>query len=448
MSKIIALGATALTTLTLAGAIPTAAFANNITQNTLKISEEIKDSQNPYVIDFLKEVKQVLILDENYHALYLTEDATYDKLHETYNKALPLIVSSSQKLSEEDKEFVLQLSQELLRSDIKKKINYSYEFEKIASINAQIDSLFDDSNHQVLKDNITAKQIVNVIKNYILYSSGERRERDEKINSAISELGDKVRKKVSVWTNKFEADIDSLLYENELNDNISQAKITSLANDINDLEQLSADELAQSNIEPEKIVKFKEKIRKAQQLLDQLQRNGNTTVTYEGAPQPAEWGLSVPTTVKLDKPLANDKKNEGIAMYGNVKIAIVATETNTDFKGNTDKTFVVNGSALYKTTNGLLELVNVKDHTKSVKMFGLLKPQTADGAEPTTMSEESEGQDFDNESGLKNIEIQAPVDGSLKTYRWLQFLGQNLKITPEGDSMTNTISWTAAEKDA
>ncbi|MEY8515308.1 hypothetical protein, partial [Lactococcus taiwanensis] len=30
-------------------------------------------------------------------------------------------------------------------------------------------------------------------------------------------------------------------------------------------------------------------------------KNGDTVVTYEGATKPAEWGLSVPSTIQLDK---------------------------------------------------------------------------------------------------------------------------------------------------
>uniref|UniRef100_UPI001F5806C6 hypothetical protein n=1 Tax=Lactococcus lactis TaxID=1358 RepID=UPI001F5806C6 len=168
---------------------------------------------------------------------------------------------------------------------------------------------------------------------------------------------------------------------------------------------------------------------------------GETVVTYDGTPQPAEWGLSVPATVKLDKEVNDD------SMYGNAKIAIVSTDTNTDFKGDADQTFVVSGSALYKDEHGLLQLKNAKDQSIVTGLFGMLENQTATGAEPTGWGKPG-GLRFQDEAKLKNIEIQAPVDGSLKTSRWLQFYGVSVKglALTEGDSMTTTISWTATEK--
>lgn len=172
-------------------------------------------------------------------------------------------------------------------------------------------------------------------------------------------------------------------------------------------------------------------------------KNGETVITYEGAQKPEEWGLSVPATVNLDKIPSN---GSAASRYGNAKLAIVSSDANTDFKGTTDKTFVINGSVLYKNGDGKMLFKNAKDESITTDMYGMLDSQTADAAEPTAWNDPA-GQRSENESLLKNIEIQAPADGSLKPARWLQIYGDDVAtITPEGDSMTNTISWTANEK--
>ncbi|WP_242328091.1 hypothetical protein, partial [Lactococcus lactis] len=62
-------------------------------------------------------------------------------------------------------------------------------------------------------------------------------------------------------------------------------------------------------------------------------KNGDTVVTYDGAPKPAEWGLSVPATVKFDKDAKTQYYNS-LIKFGNLQVAIV-DENGTNFKDST-----------------------------------------------------------------------------------------------------------------
>ncbi|WP_242328189.1 hypothetical protein [Lactococcus lactis] len=170
--------------------------------------------------------------------------------------------------------------------------------------------------------------------------------------------------------------------------------------------------------------------------LADVAKAGDTVVTYEGAPKPAEWGLSVPATVKLDKE-AND------SMYGNAKVSIVDSDTATTFKGNEDKTFLVRLKSQY-LNRGHMILRNAKDQKISAAMYTSRTPQSANEDEPTGWATPTDGGSTNRET---STEIAAPADGSVKASRWFQFIGEHVKkLTPAGDSMTDTLSWTAIEK--
>ncbi|MCW2279543.1 hypothetical protein, partial [Lactococcus lactis] len=119
-------------------------------------------------------------------------------------------------------------------------------------------------------------------------------------------------------------------------------------------------------------------------------KNGDTVVTYEGAPKPAEWGLSVPATVKLDK-------EAGDSMYGNAKVSIVDSDTATTFKGNEDKTFRVKFKSHYLNGNTMM-LRNAKDQKISTVMYVTRTPQTANEDEPTGWATPTDG-------GSLNVEV-------------------------------------------
>ncbi|MCW2282186.1 hypothetical protein [Lactococcus lactis] len=154
-------------------------------------------------------------------------------------------------------------------------------------------------------------------------------------------------------------------------------------------------------------------------------KNGETVVTYDGTPQPAEWGLSVPATVKLDK---NGNVGTEPGVYGVGKLAIV-TETGADYEDSVkDHTFNVYGS------------VSADKIGEKPLYFGT---GNQGDAEPTSWI----GTPQNNLADDLDFDFVTKADGSN--------VAPNLYINfgvKDGDAGTvnvgdsTTISWTAAEK--
>ncbi|MEY8515274.1 hypothetical protein, partial [Lactococcus taiwanensis] len=172
-------------------------------------------------------------------------------------------------------------------------------------------------------------------------------------------------------------------------------------------------------------------------------------VTYEGAPQPAEWGLSVPASVKLDKIATNDSN----LAYGDAKLAIVGEDGNDSFTDvNKDHSFVVSG-ALNGITGSTMTLVNNGDTSQHTYLMAKALSQGTAATENVSM-------DIRNamKSNIENIEIISKTDNSTTPERYMQF-GVHKQRTSEGGSeigadaknengagLSATIAWTAAEK--
>ncbi|MEY8515248.1 hypothetical protein [Lactococcus taiwanensis] len=270
-NKIITLGASVLLAITVqpVGAFAAENHANSIEQNSFNMLEtNTVKSENPDVIEFLKEINQVLILDENNHALYLTEEATTPKIEGAYRAATVLLTQNYDSLTEEDRNLIFQLSNELLRAmhnEVKKQPNDAYDTEKINAFNQLIDDLFVDYNKQILKDSLTENQLIELFQDFLEFKA-EARERDEKTNTTISDLFKKLNQGVIVWTNNLEERVEDLVLETgKLNSKVSESEITSIANDIEGLPKLGVDSV--------RIEKLKVKIAKAQELFELISKD-------------------------------------------------------------------------------------------------------------------------------------------------------------------------------
>lgn len=165
-----------------------------LTPTVPTLATEIIQTNNiqmdPLVTAFIKKIQKNLVLDENYHATYLTEEATDKQIQEAYSEAIALVVNHSNGLSEKDKQIISQLSNELLKAmhnELKKPANQSYENEKISFYQQQINDLFNDPEQKDLNDNVTDTQLMELFQNFIEYES-ERRDRDENTMNNISSL--------------------------------------------------------------------------------------------------------------------------------------------------------------------------------------------------------------------------------------------------------------------
>ncbi|MCW2282225.1 hypothetical protein [Lactococcus lactis] len=152
-------------------------------------------------------------------------------------------------------------------------------------------------------------------------------------------------------------------------------------------------------------------------------KNGETVVTYDGTPQPAEWGLSVPATVKLDK---NGNVDTEPGVYGVGKLAIV-TETGADYKDSVkNHVFNVHGS------------VSADKIGEKPLYFGA---GNQGNAEPTSWV----GTPQDNLTNGLDIMLTTTTSGSVAPNLYINFgvKDEDAGTVNVGDS--TTVSWTAAE---
>lgn len=216
---------------------------------------------------FIDKVKQNLVLDDNYHAVKLTEAATDEKIQKLYAEATALLVKQSSVLSSEEKQIIYQLVDNLLkamRNELKKDQNQAYEEEKIKYYQQQFNELFNDSNNQMLKETITGSQLLTLFESFIEYKS-ERRNRDENIMNRILNLFEILNGAIVLWSNELEKKVDDLfsVREEALKETVSQSDIEQLASDAEELDKLG---VSYAYVE-----KITHKVKKAQQLFEQLE---------------------------------------------------------------------------------------------------------------------------------------------------------------------------------
>ncbi|MEY8515260.1 hypothetical protein [Lactococcus taiwanensis] len=158
-------------------------------------------------------------------------------------------------------------------------------------------------------------------------------------------------------------------------------------------------------------------------------KNGDTVVTYDGTPQPAEWGLSVPATVKLDasgEVISVANRQNYPVTYGTGQVKIIQ-EDGSDYP--TGKSFTVDAQATrLATADG-----------SSVNLYAL-KHGTSEPA--------------DHLGNIDNAWLTGGNSGSLEfdansRSNWVSFSVKDRDLTSQqliNQKLNSTISWTATEK--
>ncbi|ENZ5543385.1 hypothetical protein ACGWJW_002780, partial [Enterococcus hirae] len=241
----------------------------------IEINQTSESQINPLVLKFLNKVQKTLVLDKNYHATNLTEEATDSQVQELYAEATHLIVNYSNSFSKKEQQIVYQLSDELLKAmknELKKPSNQSYEIEKINFYDQQIDELFVDVSHQSLRETVNEDKLIELFKGFIEYEH-ERRERDQTTINNITNLFERLNHAILIWTNELENKIDKLFIDSDhLENDISREDINILANNVENLNKF--------DLNLNCINKLKSKIQKAQDLFNHSQKEESATQTF------------------------------------------------------------------------------------------------------------------------------------------------------------------------
>ncbi|WP_242327898.1 hypothetical protein [Lactococcus lactis] len=178
-----------------------------------------------------------------------------------------------------------------------------------------------------------------------------------------------------------------------------------------------------------------------QAVLADVAKAGDTVVTYEGAPQPAEWGLSVPASINLDK--VSDIDGAKIH-YGNLKVAVVDAQGQSLVDATKDRTFSVSGKGT--GANGGLAFDDGSGNKSDNFLFAAYAGNQGD-TEPTDMTK-SVWDVAANTATALDSDIITKADGSnAKSEKWVQFGVDEAKSGfDKAGHYTETISWTATEK--
>ncbi|MEY8515021.1 hypothetical protein [Lactococcus taiwanensis] len=173
-------------------------------------------------------------------------------------------------------------------------------------------------------------------------------------------------------------------------------------------------------------------------VLADVTKAGDTVITYEGAPKPAEWGLSVPATINMDKKADNDRR-----AYGNGKVAIV-NEDGTAFTDKTKaRTFKVVGSGVNKDSNNQNVLVDANKGTATTAhLFARFEDQG--GEQPTALISGVGDTAADSKDDVLTTVLESKIDNSIATHRWLQVNVFTERL--QGQNVKTTLSWTATEE--
>ncbi|MGV8956936.1 hypothetical protein [Lactococcus lactis] len=168
-------------------------------------------------------------------------------------------------------------------------------------------------------------------------------------------------------------------------------------------------------------------------------KNGDTVVTYEGAPKPAEWGLSVPATIKLDK-----TTDGGNTAWSSGKFEIVKDDGSTFSDTSKDRTFTISGTPkenvgsadrFYLFEDG----INTQGKDKIEVM---MKAQDQGASEPTNWATAASGSSI--ALSQATFDINSKSDGSVAPSRyWVAGIHRE---PLQKLNYSNTMSWTATEK--
>ncbi|MCW2280409.1 hypothetical protein [Lactococcus lactis] len=170
-------------------------------------------------------------------------------------------------------------------------------------------------------------------------------------------------------------------------------------------------------------------------------KNGETVVTYESAPKPAEWGLSVPSTIRLDK-----VADSGDSRWGTGKLEIVSEDGSTFQDKTKDRTFSIDGEPAHLSPDNKDVFMIFKDGVTSSepleKCSVYIKTLDQGATELTAWPEQA----TTSISALKNIEIVSMSNNSKSPSRILGLKARCPYTIIWRNNLTNTIQWTATEK--
>ncbi|WP_242327900.1 hypothetical protein [Lactococcus lactis] len=169
-------------------------------------------------------------------------------------------------------------------------------------------------------------------------------------------------------------------------------------------------------------------------------KNGETVVTYDGTPQPVEWGLSVPSTIKLDKFADNNT-----TAWSCGKVEIVKADGSTFSDTSKDRAFTVSGTPqkMHDHDDRFYLFENGTDGGLKLPAMMTALPQGA--AEPTTWKEACVNSGLDLRRATFNINSHA--DGSVAPSRyWVAGLHDGSGGHLPKLDLSNTMLWTATEK--
>ena len=171
-------------------------------------------------------------------------------------------------------------------------------------------------------------------------------------------------------------------------------------------------------------------------------KSGDTVVSYTGtAPQPKDWGISVPATVNLSE----NSTGTTILKYGNAKLAIVNADGTSDFTDTSaNHKFTISGQSQYATTTAEYgPLMYLGDSSQPYNqedyLYAYPLPQGSAPTSDVTWTSEQNAWP----SRIQNLEIDSNTTNSTPTERYVQFAVNKEKAGTK--TLSNTISWTASE---
>ncbi|WP_165007336.1 MULTISPECIES: BspA family leucine-rich repeat surface protein [unclassified Enterococcus] len=330
--------------------------------NLISQAQNLIDNKNqthPLVLAFIEKIQKLLVLDEKYHAIHLTEEATDKQIQDAYSETTTFIETHSNELSEKDKQLVQQLSNELLRaihSELNKAANQSYEDEKISSYKQQMDNLFEDSNQQNLKKTITDSQLLEVFQSFSEYKS-ERRDRDKNTMNNISSLAEVLKNAILLWTNDLENKINDSFLDNEqtIKTTVTQPEIDDLKNKIENLSKLE--------VTQDRINKIQSKVQKLQQLFNQSQSQQSVEQTIQlGGQELAKVPIAPRVSLTVKDHKATITKNSNYRFHFNGwKTSKYASIKLTDPNGNILYNQQWNGNQQVKGNYGPIASVDLPE---------------------------------------------------------------------------------------
>ncbi|MEY8515304.1 hypothetical protein AALA94_10630, partial [Lactococcus taiwanensis] len=182
--------------------------------------------------------------------------------------------------------------------------------------------------------------------------------------------------------------------------------------------------------------------------LADVDKSGDTVITYEGAPKPAEWGLSVPAALNLteDETDANLDKNHAPEVKYNIGTVEIVSVDGTEFADQTsDRVFRVNVTSKYTggQNNDYMRMANKTDNTQLVPLLVKVSDQGGNFADYQAGSA-SNITNFNNALVFKSKTDQSNPRMKKDVLFVVNQEAATL-INTNNAGLENTLTWTALE---